>query len=172
MSLRRLRARLLPRRSRLVRRRTPPRRVVLTSDCAQSICRELRASANRRHEGIVYLIGIVSPMTTLAIEALRPDARTTSGSVDVAALALAPVIRRAAVSGLQVVGQVHTHPGIAYHSDGDLVGMHIRFPGYASIVIPNYGSLLPDIAGHHALVWTEDGFEQPSSVVVLQRGSP
>ena len=53
------------------------------------------------------------------------------------------VVRAAVDRGLQVVGQVHTHPGDAYHSDGDNAGARIAFTGYVSIVLPDYGRDLP-----------------------------
>ena len=61
-------------------------------------------------------------------------------------------------AGLQVVGQLHTHPGEAHHSAGDLEGMRIRYPGYFSIVVPDYGSQLPSFKHAHILMWTPDGF--------------
>jgi hypothetical protein len=42
-----------------------------------------------------------------------------------------------------VVGQVHTHPKDAYHSDGDEDGARIAYTGYVSLVLPDYGRRLP-----------------------------
>jgi hypothetical protein len=59
---------------------------------------------------------------------------------------MAKVVRVAMGYGLQVVGQVHTHPKLAFHSDGDELGARIRYSGYVSIVLPEYGCALPDIS--------------------------
>jgi len=99
------------------------------------------------HEGIAYLLGQSNGTTTLAISAIRPDARTTRGSFTVASPAMAQVVRSAVKLGLQVVGQVHTHPGQAYHSDGDEDGTRIAYSGYVSIVLPDYGRHLPALDG-------------------------
>jgi proteasome lid subunit RPN8/RPN11 len=74
---------------------------------------------------------------------IRPEAETTYGSFDVSAPAMAKVIRTIIDHGLQVVGQVHTHPGEAYHSGGDEEGAKIVYSGYVSIVLPDYGRHLP-----------------------------
>jgi proteasome lid subunit RPN8/RPN11 len=55
---------------------------------------------------------------------------------------------------LQVVGQIHSHPQDAYHSDGDVEGARIRYPGYVSIVLPNYGGLLPSLRGAAVYIWS------------------
>jgi len=97
----------------------------------------------RRHEGIVYLIGQTNGRVSLAASVFAPRASTTRGSFHVSAVDMGPIIEAASDAGLQVVGQLHTHPGAAYHSEGDEEGAHIRFDGYVSIVLPNYGVLLP-----------------------------
>jgi proteasome lid subunit RPN8/RPN11 len=60
---------------------------------------------------------------------------------------MARIVRSAANNGLQVVGQLHTHPGEAYHSDGDEYGARIAYSGYVSIVVPAYGRRLPALDG-------------------------
>jgi proteasome lid subunit RPN8/RPN11 len=56
---------------------------------------------------------------------------------------MAKVVRAAVDRGLQVVGQVHTHPDDAYHSAGDEDGARIAYTGYVSVVLPDYGRHLP-----------------------------
>lgn len=120
----------------------------------------LRESGQRGHEGIVYFAGLTDGATSVALYAVLPGAASTSASVDVSALELGKIIRSASEAGLQVVGQLHTHPGLAYHSPGDLTGMRIRFPGYFSIVVPDYGVGLPSLRNSHALMWAEDKFHE------------
>ena len=134
--------------------------VVMTTQCRDQLTEQLHGSAQQGHEGIVYFVGLTTGSTTLAMTAITPEVSATSGSVDVSAPELGKIIRFAALSGLQVVGQLHTHPCGAYHSDGDLEGMRIRYPGYCSIVVPNYGAQLPSFRDAHTLMWTQEGFRE------------
>jgi proteasome lid subunit RPN8/RPN11 len=99
------------------------------------------------HEGIAYLLGQSDGTTTVAVAAIRPEATTTRGSFAVGSPAVAKVVRAAVEAGLQLVGQVHTHPGEAYHSDGDIDGARIAYTGFVSIVVPDYGRNLPSLDG-------------------------
>lgn len=124
-----------------------PPRIILTEASIHALQDCLEPEIQKQYEGIAYLLGHSDGSTTLAVSALRPEARTTSGSFDVSLQAMAKVVRAAANLGLQVVGQVHTHPGRAYHSNGDKTGARIAYSGYASIVLPDYGRHLPSLDG-------------------------
>lgn len=52
-------------------------------------------------------------------------------------------------------------------SDGDLKGMRVRYPGYVSIVLPDYGAQLPSLSQAHVLMWTVDGFQSVGSSIQL-----
>lgn len=145
----------------------PARRVVVTASTLAEAAEGLRASGVKGHEGIVYFTGIVGRDTTLAISAVAPAVTATRGSVDVGYDGMATVVRAAARDGLQVVGQLHTHPTTAFHSDGDLRGMRIRYDGYFSIVAPGYGRDLPSLADADALMWSGGRFVAPSGLHVL-----
>ncbi len=107
----------------------------------------------------MYLLGTTAGETTVGVTAVRPEARTTRGSFEVGSVAMARVVRAAADLTLQVVGQVHTHPGVAAHSEGDVAGARMKYPGYVSIVVPDYGSLLPALEGAAVYLYAEnEGF--------------
>lgn len=126
----------------------PPRpRVVLTESCVSALCECMEPEIRRGHEGVAYVLGQTDGVATLAITAIRPQAVTTRGSFSVSAPAMAQVVRTAIRAGLQVVGQVHTHPGKAYHSDGDVEGARIVYGGFVSVVLPDYGRRLPALDG-------------------------
>lgn len=135
--------------------RTDARRpkVIMTRECLLALTEALRPSLERRHEGVAYLLGRTDGVITLAITVFAPMARTTAGSFHVDARSMAGCMQVAGKHELQVVAQVHTHPGRAYHSDGDVEGARIRYPGYASIVVPDYGIKLPHLDGIAAYVW-------------------
>ena len=123
----------------------PPPRVVISQTCIDALAACLAPEIRSGHEGIVYLLGQSDGTTTVALATIRPEAQVTRGSFVVGAPAMAKVVRAAVDHGLQVVGQVHTHPGEAYHSDGDIDGARIAFTGYVSIVLPDYGRHLPTL---------------------------
>ena len=149
----------------------PPRyAVVMTDQCLEELTEKLRGSVQRGHEGIVYFVGLTTGSTSLALSAVAPEADATPGSVDVSALELGKIIRFAAMAELQVVGQLHTHPCGAYHSDGDLAGMRIRHPGYFSIVVPKYGIQLPSFKDAHTLMWTSEGFREVQKPITFFGG--
>lgn len=45
---------------------------------------------------------------------------------------------------LSVMCQIHTHPGIAFHSNTDDEGSALVLPGSLSVVIPDYGFIQKD----------------------------
>jgi hypothetical protein len=112
----------------------------------------------RRHEGIAYLFGHTDGKTTVVLGAIRPEAHTTAGSFDVSAVAMARVVRKINDLGLQLVGQAHTHPGQAFHSEGDETGTHIAYGGFISIVVPDYGTKLPAIDKWAIYFFRDGGF--------------
>lgn len=158
---------------------SPPRvpedfHITISRLCLDEIQACIRTDLIRRHEGVCYLLGRIDGSTTRVDAAVRPDAVTTPGSFHVDSLAMAAVMRLAARRHLQVVGQLHTHPGAAYHSEGDERGARIRYKGYVSIVLPDYGRHLPELRGTAIFVY------QPSAgflsvpiqrVLVLQDSS-
>lgn len=143
------------RRPRPAYRRTPSRRrVILPNSCVAALAEALDDKVSACHEGIVYLVGRVDDETTLVTAVARPVATTTPGSFRVTPDHMAGVVRAATNVGLQVVGQLHTHPGEAYHSAGDEAGARIKYTGYVSIVLPRYGTELPSLAGAAVYVCT------------------
>jgi proteasome lid subunit RPN8/RPN11 len=130
-----------------------PAKLLVTADALDDLMTALLRSLQQRHEGIAYLLGRTDGAVTLAVAVFVPEALTTGGSFHVAPRAMVSCVQAAARFELQVVAQVHTHPGQAYHSDGDVEGAKIRYPGYASLVLPEYGRHLPSLAGAAAYLW-------------------
>jgi proteasome lid subunit RPN8/RPN11 len=126
--------------------RLPSRRLIMTEASVLAMRDCMAAEIARGHEGIAYLLGQTNSATTIVIGAIRPEARTAVGSFSVTSIAMARIVRKATDAGLQVIGQIHTHPGQAYHSDGDEDGARIVYDGYVSIVVPDYGRRLPSLA--------------------------
>lgn len=146
----------------------PPPRLVFSQACIDALGACLEPEIRNGHEGIVYLLGQSDGTTTVAVAAIRPDAQVTRGSFIVQAPAMAKVVRAAVGRGLQVVGQLHTHPGEAYHSDGDNDGARIAFTGYVSVVLPDYGRHLPALTRAAAYFFHADkGFVPLESTAII-----
>ena len=111
-------------------------RLVLTEASILGLGECLAQDIDREHEGVAYLYGQSDGSTTVVVGAARPDARTTPGSFDVSAVAMARVMRAINNAGLQLVGQAHSHPGQAYHSEGDEIGARVAYQGFVSLVVP------------------------------------
>ena len=138
-------------------RSLPPQpKILIAADCLAALRAALRLSQERRHEGVAYLLGRTDGTTVLAVSVFAPNARTTAGSFHVDARSMAACASLAGQYELQIVAQVHTHPGSAYHSDGDVEGAKILYPGFASIVLPVYGAHLPSFEGAAAYMWRAD----------------
>lgn len=146
-----------------------PRRIVLTASCIRAIEYCLKEYTKKRHEGICYLYGVTGEEIVLAVSAIKPEAQTTYGSFFVSTKSMARVVRAGANSGLQVVGQVHTHPQQAFHSPGDNEGALTAYDGYVSIVLPDYGKELPSFKGAAFFLYVKgQGFiEVPISKVKI-----
>jgi proteasome lid subunit RPN8/RPN11 len=139
----------------------PTAKVILTQACLRAIKQCLLHDTQRKHEGITYLLGRTNGSITLAVTATTPEAHTTHGSFEVSSVAMAQIVRSAAKLNLQVVAQVHTHPGDAFHSQGDEEGARNKYNGYVSIVLPNYGRNLPSLEGAAIYIYQDNqGFIQ------------
>jgi len=153
-----------------------PRRVAITASCRDALQISLAPEITQRHEGIIYLLGQTDGYTSLIVTAFRPRATTTRGSFHVEETAMRPVVEAATAAGLQVVGQLHTHPREAYHSAGDETGALIRFNGFVSIVLPHYGTQLPSLDGAAVYMFStsDHRFVQlgPTDVFVLPERLP
>jgi proteasome lid subunit RPN8/RPN11 len=155
-------------RYRVVKRRT--KRALLAEYVPAAIQHCIQTEITLGHEGMAYLYGQTNGETTVVLGAIRPEARTTVGSFDVASPAVARVVRKITDAGLQLVGQAHSHPGAAYHSEGDEIGARIAYEGFISIVVPDYGRRLPEVDGWAMFFFRDREFHQLTSADV--RGIP
>ena len=120
---------------------------LMTEDCVRAIGECIEPEKERGHEGVSYLFGRTDGFTTLAVGAIRPKSRTTTGSFSVSTVEMARLVKEIRGNGLQLISQLHSHPGRAYHSDGDIDGLKLVCNGYVSVVLPEYGNYLPSFEG-------------------------
>jgi len=102
----------------------------------------LRQSGNgaTKHEGIVYWAGRHLGSETVVTTCIAPAARSTWGSFSTSSGTNARVVMYLAEHGLELLGQVHSHPGaVVDHSDGDDERALMPYEGFVSIVVPRYG---------------------------------
>jgi hypothetical protein len=121
---------------------------------------------------VAFLLGRTDGSQAICLASVRPRAVTTPGSFHVPSNEMARVVALATSLDLQIVGQAHTHPELAGHSDGDEDGANIRFEGFVSIVIPNYGAYLPRLQGSAVYRFGRvEGWRRlPLSAVTILRG--
>lgn len=94
----------------------------------------------RRREGVVYWVGRQCRGEWVVTTCVAPNARTTSGSFRTSATTNAYVVTAINAAGLELVAQVHSHPGeFTDHSNGDSRGALMPYEGFLSIVVPHYG---------------------------------
>lgn len=97
--------------------------------------------AGSPHEGVVYWIGPRGLGQRIVTTCVAPGARTTYGSFDTSSASNAQVVVFLAEAGLEMLGQVHSHPGkMVDHSIGDDERAFMPYEGYFSIVVPHFGS--------------------------------
>jgi hypothetical protein len=104
--------------------------------------RVLQHSRDERsaHEGIVYWAGKVTTSSWIVTTSIAPKADTTWGSFTTTAFSNAEVITFLATHGLELLAQVHSHPGSRVgHSEGDDEGAFMPYENYLSLVVPNFG---------------------------------
>lgn len=152
-----------------------PPKLLITEACWDAVRGGLDPEIQKGHEGIIYLLGRTDGTVTLAVSVFRPRSVTTAGSFHVEPRAMAACVHAAGQFEMQIVAQLHTHPGQAYHSDGDVEGARIRYPGYASIVLPDYGRGLPRLDGAAAYLWSgERGWLElgESDIIIIPGSGP
>ena len=133
-------------------------KLIIFEPCLSGIKECIQPEIDLKIEGICYLLGKTNGSTTYATYSVRPKATCTRGSFHVDTVAMAKIVRVATNKRLQVVGQLHTHPYEAYHSDGDEEGARIAYDGYVSIVLPNYGNIFPRFDGAVVYIFSSGKF--------------
>lgn len=98
--------------------------------------RAFRACGRYRNECVVYWIGRSGSAMVDALE--HPVHRRSFGEYEVDSSWLTAFWFRLVREERQVLAQVHTHPGAAFHSPTDDAHPIVHQAGFTSIVIPNF----------------------------------
>lgn len=95
---------------------------------------------HRSREALVYWAGRSSPQLWTITTCIEPESTLTEGSFRTSSAANARVIGFLAAHSLELLGQVHSHPGpLVDHSSGDERGALMPYESFLSIVVPSYG---------------------------------
>ena len=92
------------------------------------------------HEGVAYWAGRRFGADLIVTTCIAPAATTTCGSFETSSYTNARVVAYLAGAELELLGQVHSHPGSSVgHSAGDDERALMPYEGFLSIVVPHYG---------------------------------
>lgn len=104
--------------------------------------RRLRETGMSGREMFVFWAGAISGSTALVKSVVVPWQSTYNRGgmcwVDVPAVEVKKMMLDLSTSELTLIGQVHSHPGRAFHSDRDDALSIARLPGSLSVVVPNF----------------------------------
>jgi len=119
--------------------------VWIAADVLDRTAAILRDSGDERysHEGVVYWAGRRVGSESFITTCIAPAAETTRGSFATRSSTNARVVMYLANAGLELIGQVHSHPGsFVDHSEGDDDRALMPYEGFYSVVVPEYASLM------------------------------
>lgn len=142
-------------------------RIMMLEHCLAALRECLAPEIARGHEGVAFLYGKTDGTETLITGVFRPQARTTRGSFAVSTLAMAKVVEAVCDLGLEVIGQIHSHPTLAGHSKGDEDGARIAYDGFVSLVLPNYARDLPSLEGMAIYMYRDGEFDELEDEALL-----
>jgi len=107
----------------------------------------LRYYGKFRSEGLVYWGGIIGgQQESLVTSLLRLNHSPQGGHVRPTEQEMRHLIRTLRERDEKLIAQVHSHPGAAFHSDGDDANATSYHDGFLSLVIPKYGQGVTSLA--------------------------
>jgi hypothetical protein len=129
----------------------------------------LRRCGGGSRECVVFLVG---PLQTPALidATIHPKHSASASGYELDPHAIAEISTQLLALGQTVRVQVHTHPGVAYHSPRDDAFALVHTPGFLSLVIPKFALGPVGFDGAFLAERTEDGgwvARQPNSRLEL-----
>ncbi len=130
-----------------------------------SLLAELDRRGERRHEAGAFLLGgrtghLREVQDIVFYDDLDPETYS-SGVCILHAPAFAALWSMCRARGLTVVGDIHTHPDVAFQSEADRTNPMVARDGHIAIIVPNFATGRParetlgvfEYRGDHA--WTD-----------------
>lgn len=97
-----------------------------------------------RTESVCFWLGRGLDSAIAVEDVWTPKFRATVVSYDIDPLEMLRLKARLDSSGQALVAQIHSHPGSAFHSSTDDMNAASPWPGYISVVVPNFGNITGD----------------------------
>lgn len=119
-------------------------RINIPKSCINTVYDHLRAMGTSRLEGVALLAGYEDDHGNFQVEAtIVPEQESKNMEDGLLYSVSGDELHRINVwlyqNKLTLITQVHSHPGVAYHSDTDDAFPIVAFEGGVSIVIPDFG---------------------------------
>jgi hypothetical protein len=111
----------------------------LTHGVLEDAFGHLRRCGDGARECVVYLTGPVDQPTRVD-GVVHPHHTSSSIGYDLDSAAIADLWRDLTAARRSIRMQVHTHPGLAYHSSRDDALAIVHTPGFLSLVIPRFAT--------------------------------
>jgi proteasome lid subunit RPN8/RPN11 len=127
----------------------------------------MRRCGGGRRECVLFWAARASD-TSRVILVEHPAHTATRDGYSVDGNWLTQLWERMATDDTRVVAQVHTHPGVAFHSRTDDAFPALSTPGFVSVVIPRYATEDLDLGSWFVAELQEDGNwqSQPPLIVI------
>jgi proteasome lid subunit RPN8/RPN11 len=109
----------------------------------------------RRSEALMFWGGVVSGSSLQITGVFLPRHRAGGAHVKLSNEESRWLIRRLRARDEKLIAQVHSHPGKAFHSEGDDEGATSFHAGFLSVVVPEYGRRATSISD--CAVYEHDG---------------
>jgi hypothetical protein len=130
--------------------------LTITRDLFSETFRVLRDCGKMVNEcQVLWLSAHAAPDSILTVRHSTHD--STGGGVEVDSVWLNTLWRELRSSSLSIRAQIHTHPGMAFHSKTDDAFPIVGSPGFISIVVPNFATHGPTLRGLYATSITPSG---------------
>lgn len=114
----------------------------LPRSCAQEAMDWLYKAGKRRVEGVALFAGVREGDTFVIKRTIIPEQRAGNIEGGLIYVVGGEELHRIGLElfdgGLQLFAQIHSHPGVAYHSDTDDAYPIVTVVGGLSIVVPNF----------------------------------
>lgn len=143
------------------------RRVLVPIACARAVETHLRAVGRKGYEGMALWVGTQEAETFQVSATVIPDQRHICNADGVCVIVDGDALHHLNVhlykEGLTLLGQIHSHPGRAYHSDTDDAYAIATAVGCLSLVVPDFARAPFTIASCASYRLDENGRWRPLS---------
>ena len=129
------------------------RAICIPAQVLDSTFNFLQKYGRKRLESHAIWVGKKTDTTFDVLDAWFPDQSNSATSYVVSAIEEFKINVKLYSQKLIAIAQIHTHPGLAFHSSIDDEGSELVLPNSLSIVIPNFGFIKKDDLARWEVYW-------------------